>query len=64
MSNRRFLIPVNIQRRLTKVFVTNLPEKCSGNVLSDSIRTYGNIHDLYIARKRDREGNRLALFLF
>ncbi|KAJ0762284.1 putative RNA recognition motif domain, nucleotide-binding alpha-beta plait domain superfamily [Helianthus annuus] len=57
MTGRRFQIPATILRRITKVFITNLPEKCSGNNLSDFIRSYGDIYDLYIARKRDKAGN-------
>ncbi|KAJ0605208.1 putative RNA recognition motif domain, nucleotide-binding alpha-beta plait domain superfamily [Helianthus annuus] len=53
-------IPETIQRRITKIFVTNLPEKCSGSDLSEKVRMFGQIFDLYIARKRDRGGNRFG----
>ncbi|KAJ0743493.1 putative RNA recognition motif domain, nucleotide-binding alpha-beta plait domain superfamily [Helianthus annuus] len=64
MSGRKFNIPANIQGRITKVFVTNLPEKCSGNDLSYFVRSYGDIYDLYIARKRDKAGNRFVFVSF
>ncbi|KAJ0568193.1 putative RNA recognition motif domain, nucleotide-binding alpha-beta plait domain superfamily [Helianthus annuus] len=64
MAGRKTNIPANILSRITKVFVTNLPEKCSGNDLSASIRSYGDIYDLYIARKRDKVGNRFGFVSF
>ncbi|MFS8012850.1 putative RNA-binding domain superfamily [Helianthus anomalus] len=48
MTSRKFTIPANIQKRLTKVFITNLSDKCSGNDLSRFIRAFGDIFDLYI----------------
>ncbi|KAK9057763.1 hypothetical protein SSX86_022601 [Deinandra increscens subsp. villosa] len=53
-------IPESIQRRITKLFVTNLPEGCSGADLAIQVRPYGQIFDLYIARKRDKGGNRFG----
>ncbi|MFS7981918.1 putative RNA-binding domain superfamily [Helianthus anomalus] len=61
MDRRRIPIPENIQRRITKFFVTNLPEGCSGSDLASQIRVFGQIFDLYIARKRDRGGNRFLV---
>ncbi|KAK9047902.1 hypothetical protein SSX86_033136 [Deinandra increscens subsp. villosa] len=61
MENRRKTpIPVEIQRRITKIFVTNLPEGCSGTDLASQVRLFGQIYDLYIARKRDKGGNRFG----
>ncbi|KAJ0567780.1 putative RNA recognition motif domain, nucleotide-binding alpha-beta plait domain superfamily [Helianthus annuus] len=60
MGSRRKPIPEKIQGRLTKFFVSNLPEKCSGNDLAEFVRQHGEIFDLYIARKRDRSGNRFG----
>ncbi|PWA94795.1 nucleotide-binding alpha-beta plait domain-containing protein [Artemisia annua] len=53
-------IPETIQRRITKLFVTNLPEGCSGSVLAEHVRPFGKIFGLYIARKRDKGGNRFG----
>jgi hypothetical protein len=53
-------IPVEIQRRITKIFVSNLPEGCSGADLASHIRLHGQIYDIYIARKRDKGGNRFG----
>ncbi|KAK9050787.1 hypothetical protein SSX86_030244 [Deinandra increscens subsp. villosa] len=60
MENRRKPIPEAIQRRITKIFVTNLPEGCSGADLASNVRVFGQIFDLYIARKRDKGGNRFG----
>ncbi|PWA45823.1 nucleotide-binding alpha-beta plait domain-containing protein [Artemisia annua] len=60
MDRRRKIIPENIQRRITKIFVTNLPERCSGTDLASYVRQYGQIFGLYIARKRDKGGNRFG----
>ncbi|MFS7997812.1 putative RNA recognition motif domain, nucleotide-binding alpha-beta plait domain superfamily [Helianthus anomalus] len=43
--------------RILKIFVTNLPEGCSGNDLAFHVHPFGQIFDLYIARKRDKGGN-------
>ncbi|KAJ0765820.1 putative RNA recognition motif domain, nucleotide-binding alpha-beta plait domain superfamily [Helianthus annuus] len=51
---RRTPIPESVQRRITKLFVTNLPEGCSGTDLASHVRPIGQIFDLYIARKRDK----------
>ncbi|PWA77842.1 nucleotide-binding alpha-beta plait domain-containing protein [Artemisia annua] len=53
-------IPETIQRQITKLFVTNLPEGCSGSVLAEQVRPFGKIFGLYIARKRDKGGNRFG----
>ncbi|PWA94625.1 RNA-directed DNA polymerase, eukaryota [Artemisia annua] len=43
-----------------KLFVTNLPEGCSGTDLAEHVRPFGQIFNLYIARKRDKGGNRFG----
>ncbi|MFS7946270.1 hypothetical protein Hanom_Chr06g00534021 [Helianthus anomalus] len=40
------------QRRISKIFVTNLPEGCRGVDLACHVRVFGQIYDLYITRKR------------
>ncbi|PWA48714.1 nucleotide-binding alpha-beta plait domain-containing protein [Artemisia annua] len=60
MDNRRKPIPEAFQCRITKIFVTNLPEGCSGADLASHVRVFGQIYDLYIARKRDKMGNRFG----
>ncbi|PWA48089.1 nucleotide-binding alpha-beta plait domain-containing protein [Artemisia annua] len=57
---RRNPIPDNVQRRITKFFVTNLPEGCSGTDLATLVRPHGLIFAIYIARKRDKGGNRFG----
>ncbi|MFS8010520.1 putative RNA recognition motif domain, nucleotide-binding alpha-beta plait domain superfamily [Helianthus anomalus] len=57
----RIPIPETIQRRITKLFVTNLPEGCSGTDLAEHVRSFGQIFYLYIARKRDKGGNKFGL---
>ncbi|KAJ0743128.1 putative RNA recognition motif domain, nucleotide-binding alpha-beta plait domain superfamily [Helianthus annuus] len=53
-------IPVEVLSRLTKFYVANLPERRSGADLAKDIRNFGNIYDIYIASKRDKEGNRFG----
>ncbi|PWA63749.1 RNA-directed DNA polymerase, eukaryota [Artemisia annua] len=60
MGSRRKTIPVDIQARITKFFVSNLPDGCSGADLAKEVRVYGTIFDIYLARKRDKAGNRFA----
>ncbi|PWA44930.1 nucleotide-binding alpha-beta plait domain-containing protein [Artemisia annua] len=60
MGSRQFPLPEKLHGRVTKFFMTNLPDKCSGNDLAEFLRPYGAIHDLYIARKRDKGGNRFG----
>ncbi|PWA79287.1 RNA-directed DNA polymerase, eukaryota [Artemisia annua] len=63
MSGRK-PIPAHIQSRITKIFVTNLPEGCSGADLATQVRVFGQIYDLYIARKRDKSGNQFGFISF
>ncbi|KAM0019885.1 putative RNA-binding domain superfamily [Helianthus debilis subsp. tardiflorus] len=60
MGDCRKTIPVNIQKRLTKFFVSNLLGRCSGNDLAGVVRDHAEIYDIYIARKRDKMGNRFG----
>ncbi|PWA67185.1 RNA-directed DNA polymerase, eukaryota [Artemisia annua] len=60
MERRPKIILEHIQSRITKFFITNLPDRCSGNDLAQFVREYGQIFDLYIARKRDKRGNRFG----
>ncbi|KAJ0694769.1 putative RNA recognition motif domain, nucleotide-binding alpha-beta plait domain superfamily [Helianthus annuus] len=60
MGNHRKPIPVEIQARVTKFYVANLPDRCSGNDLAGEVRKYGMIFDIYIAWKRDKEGKRFG----
>ncbi|KAM0018385.1 hypothetical protein Hdeb2414_s0026g00673531 [Helianthus debilis subsp. tardiflorus] len=59
-GDHRKPIPVNIQKRLTKFYGSNLPVRCSGNDLAGFVRVHANIYDIYIARKRDKLGNRFG----
>ncbi|KAJ0523334.1 putative RNA-binding domain superfamily [Helianthus annuus] len=59
-ERRRKPIPVNVQRRLTKFFVSNLPVRCSGSDLAGYVRVHEEIYDIYIARKRDNMGNQFG----
>ncbi|KAJ0575090.1 putative RNA-directed DNA polymerase [Helianthus annuus] len=59
-GDHRKSIPVHIQKRLTKLFVSNLPDQCSGNDIAGVVRRHAEIYDIYIARKRDKKGNRFG----
>ncbi|KAJ0764965.1 putative RNA recognition motif domain, nucleotide-binding alpha-beta plait domain superfamily [Helianthus annuus] len=60
MGSRRKLIPVEILARITKFYVTNIPDNCSGANLAREVRNFGEIFDIYVARKRDKVGRRFA----
>ncbi|PWA88616.1 nucleotide-binding alpha-beta plait domain-containing protein [Artemisia annua] len=64
MASSRNPIPANIQARLTKLFVNNLPDRCSGADLAAVLRGMGTIFDIYIARKRNKEGKRFGFVSF
>ncbi|PWA40101.1 nucleotide-binding alpha-beta plait domain-containing protein [Artemisia annua] len=64
MGSRRKPIPVEIQRRITKFFITNLPDRCSGSDLAGVLRGYGVIFGIYIAKKRDKGGKRFGFVSF
>ncbi|KAF5767451.1 putative RNA-binding domain superfamily [Helianthus annuus] len=59
-GEHRNLIPVSVQKRLTKFYVANLPVRCSGSDLAGVVRVHAEIYDIYIARKRDKMGNRFG----
>ncbi|KAJ0545552.1 putative RNA recognition motif domain, nucleotide-binding alpha-beta plait domain superfamily [Helianthus annuus] len=60
MGSRRKPIPVETLARITKFYVTNLPDNCSGANLAREVRNFGEIFDIYVARKRDKVGRRFA----
>ncbi|KAJ0736177.1 putative RNA recognition motif domain, nucleotide-binding alpha-beta plait domain superfamily [Helianthus annuus] len=60
MGSRRKPIPAEIAARLNKFFLSNLPDQCSGAVLAKEVRNFGNIFDIYVARKGDKDGRRFA----
>ncbi|KAJ0571130.1 putative RNA recognition motif domain, nucleotide-binding alpha-beta plait domain superfamily [Helianthus annuus] len=49
---------------LTKFFVSNLPEQCSSLELGDFFGTFGDVVGVYVARKRDKNGNRFGFVTF
>ncbi|KAK9077646.1 hypothetical protein SSX86_005983 [Deinandra increscens subsp. villosa] len=54
---------MTIEHHISKIFISNLPKGCSGADLASHVRVLGQIYDLYIARKRDKRGNRLGFIL-
>ena len=60
MGSRRKPIPVEITARITKFFVSNLSDRCSGADLAKEVRNFGTIFDIYVPRKRNKEGKRFA----
>ncbi|KAK9074113.1 hypothetical protein SSX86_006710 [Deinandra increscens subsp. villosa] len=60
MGTHRKPIPVEVLSRITKFYVSNLPERCSGADLAKEVRNFGTIFDIYIARKRDKIGRRFG----
>ncbi|KAI3743967.1 hypothetical protein L1987_57039 [Smallanthus sonchifolius] len=45
---------------VTKFFVTNLPEGCSSRDLSSVFEEYGRVCGVYVARKKDKDGNKFG----
>ncbi|PWA39631.1 nucleotide-binding alpha-beta plait domain-containing protein [Artemisia annua] len=64
MGLHRKPIPEEVQRRITKLFITNLPDRCSGWDLAGVLREHGAIYDIYIAKKRDKGGKRFGFVSF
>ncbi|KAM0050099.1 hypothetical protein Hdeb2414_s0008g00293701 [Helianthus debilis subsp. tardiflorus] len=60
MGDRRKPIPTNVHRRLTKNYVSKLPDRYSGMDLAEVVGVHADIYDIYIARKRDKLGNRFG----
>ncbi|MFS7979722.1 putative RNA recognition motif domain, nucleotide-binding alpha-beta plait domain superfamily [Helianthus anomalus] len=51
-------------RNITKFFISNLPEGCTPWELKCGIAGCGEISGTYVARKRDKEGNRFGFASF
>ena len=51
-------------RKVTKFFLSNLPSGCIPREVSDFLGYYGDVVGSYIARKRDKEGNRFGFITF
>ncbi|KAJ0890228.1 putative RNA recognition motif domain, nucleotide-binding alpha-beta plait domain superfamily [Helianthus annuus] len=51
-------------RNITKFFISNLPEGCTPWELKCGLSGYGDISDTYVARKRDKDGNRFGFASF
>ncbi|MFS7913005.1 putative RNA-directed DNA polymerase [Helianthus anomalus] len=51
-------------RSITKFFISNLPEGCTPWELKCGIAGCGEVSDTYVAKKRDKEGNRFGFASF
>ncbi|KAJ0447771.1 putative RNA recognition motif domain, nucleotide-binding alpha-beta plait domain superfamily [Helianthus annuus] len=51
-------------QNVVKFFVTNLPDKCSSKEIGDVFSEYGVVEGVYVARKRDKVGNRFGFVTF
>ncbi|KAJ0605570.1 putative RNA recognition motif domain, nucleotide-binding alpha-beta plait domain superfamily [Helianthus annuus] len=49
---------------LTKFFVTNLPERCSSLDIRVFFSVFGEVTGVYVARKRDKKGNKFCFVSF
>ncbi|KAJ0910431.1 putative RNA recognition motif domain, nucleotide-binding alpha-beta plait domain superfamily [Helianthus annuus] len=49
---------------VTKFFVTNLPLGCTPWEVSEFVKGFGEVHGVYIARKKDKVGNRFGFISF
>ncbi|XP_022020257.1 cold-inducible RNA-binding protein-like [Helianthus annuus] len=52
------------QKDITKFFVSNLPEKCSSKDIGEVFSRFGEVAEVYVARKRDKLGNRFGFVSF
>ncbi|KAJ0691799.1 putative RNA recognition motif domain, nucleotide-binding alpha-beta plait domain superfamily [Helianthus annuus] len=49
---------------IVKFFVSNLPDKCSSKEIGDFFSAFRDVVGVYVARKRDKEGNRFGFVSF
>ncbi|KAJ0871292.1 putative RNA recognition motif domain, nucleotide-binding alpha-beta plait domain superfamily [Helianthus annuus] len=49
---------------VTKFFVSNLPQGCTPWEVSEFVKVFGDVHGVYIARKKDKYGNRFGFISF
>ncbi|KAJ0879411.1 putative RNA recognition motif domain, nucleotide-binding alpha-beta plait domain superfamily [Helianthus annuus] len=49
---------------ITKFFVTNLPQGCTPWELSEFVKVFGEVAGVYIARKKDKVGNKFGFISF
>ncbi|XP_035830121.1 uncharacterized protein LOC110945003 [Helianthus annuus] len=49
---------------LTKFYIANIPERCSGDDIRRFLEIYGEIEGIYVARKRNKMGQRFAFVSF
>ncbi|KAJ0759799.1 putative RNA recognition motif domain, nucleotide-binding alpha-beta plait domain superfamily [Helianthus annuus] len=49
---------------ITKYFVTNLPQGCTPWEVSEFVKVFGEVYGVYIARKKDKVGNRFGFISF
>ncbi|KAJ0569677.1 putative RNA recognition motif domain, nucleotide-binding alpha-beta plait domain superfamily [Helianthus annuus] len=49
---------------VVKFFVSNLPDKCSSKEVGDLFSRFGEVVGVYVARKRDKNGNRFGFISF
>ncbi|KAF5789212.1 putative RNA recognition motif domain, nucleotide-binding alpha-beta plait domain superfamily [Helianthus annuus] len=51
-------------RGVTKFFVTNLPERSSSKEIGEVFSEFGEVVGVYVARKRDKKGNKFGFVSF
>ncbi|KAF5795822.1 putative RNA-directed DNA polymerase [Helianthus annuus] len=49
---------------LSKFFVSNLPDRCSSVAVGEFFSVFGNVARVYVARKRDKNGNNFGFVTF
>ncbi|XP_022024833.1 uncharacterized protein LOC110925173 [Helianthus annuus] len=54
----------SVRLDVTKFFISNLPPGCRPWDVADFVRVYGEVSGMYIARKRDKAGNRFGFLSF
>ncbi|KAJ0776316.1 putative RNA recognition motif domain, nucleotide-binding alpha-beta plait domain superfamily [Helianthus annuus] len=52
------------KEKITKFFVTNLPSGCNPWDISEFVKVFGEVAGVYIAKKKDKDGNRFGFVSF
>ncbi|KAM0065404.1 putative RNA recognition motif domain, nucleotide-binding alpha-beta plait domain superfamily [Helianthus debilis subsp. tardiflorus] len=52
------------KKKITKFFVTNLPSGCNPWDITEFVKVFGEVAGVYIAKKKDKNGNRFGFLSF
>ncbi|MFS8026529.1 putative RNA recognition motif domain, nucleotide-binding alpha-beta plait domain superfamily [Helianthus anomalus] len=49
---------------VAKFFVSNIPDRASSKEIEETFKVYGEVIGVYVAKKRDKMGNRFGFVTF